>query len=570
MGNCKFTNELNRLRKSSSDSIDNVEKFDGFKEYMHVTRTAEEDLKSILRKINLSGKKSLVLLCGSAGDGKSHLLSYLKNSDEENLIANYTVYNDATESSAPSMTAIQTLRVLLKDFRDTDLALPGENIILAINLGVLSNFIESEFGDEFSKLRNYVENSNILTSQVNVNDYDESSPFQHVSFSDYHMYSLREDGIHAGYIEDIEKKVFDKTDENVFYQAYLNHCTSCPLAQKCPVKNNYEFMMDDKRQKYIAELLVKTIIQYKVILTTREILNFVYDILVAQDFSFTKYQKLMVDDTAFLKEYLKHITPSLLFDSADVTTLMNLLQKYDPLLMRTEAGDAMAISYYVSGNICKEIKTAVINLPYANVLCDSTLIAKLNSDKVLKSMVFNLIVRCEFIESEDRTDAVYEQYLKDLYWYNAGKGKKLGLLYNMVEKGVAQWCGSDEDGNLCLEERRSGFSIFESVKFKEMISHIPNPENTDDLVHICHAFENPDGGQILLDIDYSLYELIYRLNKGYIQTAEDRNNHADFISFINRILQTGSLTESLSIVSSDDKRASISKGMFGYKFKVVK
>lgn len=156
MGNCKFTNELNRLRKSSSDSIDNVEKFDGFKEYMHVTRTAEEDLKSILRKINLSGKKSLVLLCGSAGDGKSHLLSYLKNSDEENLIANYTVYNDATESSAPSMTAIQTLRVLLKDFRDTDLALPGKNIILAINLGVLSNFIESEFGDEFSKLRNYV------------------------------------------------------------------------------------------------------------------------------------------------------------------------------------------------------------------------------------------------------------------------------------------------------------------------------------------------------------------------------------------------------------------------------
>lgn len=182
-------------------------------------------------------------------------------------------------------------------------------------------------------------------------------------------------------------------------------------------------MMDDKRQKYIAELLVKAIIQDKVILTTREILNFVYDILVAQDFSFTKYQKLMVDDTAFLKEYLKHITPSLLFDSADVTTLMNLLQKCDPLLMRSEAGDAMAISYYVSGNVCKEIKTAVINLPYANVLCNPTMIVKLNSDKVLKSMVFNLIVRCEFIESEDRTDAVYEQYLKDLYWYNAGKGK---------------------------------------------------------------------------------------------------------------------------------------------------
>ena len=71
MKNCKFINELNRLRKSSSDSIDNVEKFDQFKSYMHVVRKMEEDLKGLLRKVNASGKKTLVLLCGSAGDGKS-------------------------------------------------------------------------------------------------------------------------------------------------------------------------------------------------------------------------------------------------------------------------------------------------------------------------------------------------------------------------------------------------------------------------------------------------------------------------------------------------------------------
>ena len=165
MESCKFTNELNRLRKSSSDSIDHVEKFDRFKKYMHVSRTAEEDLKDILRRINASGKKTLVLLCGSAGDGKSHLLSFLKNSDEEQLIDNYVVYNDATESSAPSMTAIQTLNNLLGSFKDYNLDMPGQNVILAINLGVLSNFVESEYGDEFSMLRNYVEGSNILTTE---------------------------------------------------------------------------------------------------------------------------------------------------------------------------------------------------------------------------------------------------------------------------------------------------------------------------------------------------------------------------------------------------------------------
>lgn len=574
MGSCKFTNELNRLRKSSSDSIDNVEKFDEFKKYMHVTRTAEEDLKSILRAVNVSNKKSLILLCGSAGDGKSHLLSYLKNSDEEQLIENYTVFNDATESSSPSMTAIQTLNMLLDDFRDSKLEMAGKNIILAINLGVLSNFIESEYGDDFSILRKYVENSNILTSQVNMNAYDSNSHFQHVSFSDYHMYSLKEEGIHAGYIEDIFEKVFALDDKNVFYQSYQNHCVTCPLAQKCPVKNNYEYMMDSKRQKYVAELLVKVTIQDKVILTTREILNFIYDILAAQNFSFTKYQKLMVDDTLYLKEYIKHITPALLFDSADVTALMNLMQKYDPLLLRTESEDALAISYYVSANVSKEVKLAISDLPFGKVLCDDSMLEKINSDRTLKSMVFNIMVRCQFIDADKQCDKVYKQYLKDLYWFNTGKGKKLGSLYNMVEKGVAQWCGSDEDGSLCLEESRAEFSIFEKVKFREVISHIPKPKETEELQRfipsIITAFEDNDGGKILLDIDFSLYELIYRLNQGYVQTAEDRNNHADFISFINRILQTGSLTESLSIVSADGKKATISRGMFGYKFKVVK
>ena len=59
MGNCKFANELNRLCKSSSDSIDNTEKFDDFKKYMHVTRTAEEDLKAILRNVNAGNKNPL-------------------------------------------------------------------------------------------------------------------------------------------------------------------------------------------------------------------------------------------------------------------------------------------------------------------------------------------------------------------------------------------------------------------------------------------------------------------------------------------------------------------------------
>lgn len=574
MGNCKFSNELNRLRKSSSDSIDNVEKFDGFKEYMHVTRTAEEDLKSIIRAVNNCGKKTLVLICGSAGDGKSHLLSYLRNSDKEKLIDNYRVYNDATESSAPSKTAIETLNELLSSFKDCNLELPGENVILAINLGVLSNFIESEYGDEFSQLRSYVENSYILTSQVNNNDFDEASYFQHVSFSDYHMFSLTEKGVHAGYIEDILDKVFGEKEENLFYQSYKKDCSNCPLVQKCPVKMNYEYLMDVKRQRYVAELLVKTIIQDKIILTTREILNFIYDILVAQNFSFTKIQRLLVDDASYLKEFMKQITPALIFDSADVTVLMNMLKKYDPLLNRSEKADEVAISYYVSSDISDDILKIFDNVSYESIICETTMLKKLNDDKTLKSNAFNLMVRIQLIDEGVVGNEVYQKYLSDLYFYNAGVSKKLGNLYSMVEKAAKQWCGCDEDDNLCLNDKHQGFLLYEKVDFKANLAHLPLPSGTDDLQRfvpfVVVAFEDSASDIISLDIDYSLYELIYKLNHGYIQTADDRNNHADFISFVNRILQTGSLTETISIVSMQGKKAIISKSMFGYKFKVVK
>ncbi len=573
MGCCKFINELNRLRKSSSDSIDNVESFDPFKVYIHVTRTAEEDLKNILRQVNASGKKNLILLCGSAGDGKSHLLSYLKNSDEEKLLEGYTIYNDATESNSPSKTAIETLDELLDSFKDVNLEQSGKNIILAINLGVLSNFIESEYGEPYWNLKSYVEKCNILTSKVNDNGFDSRSHFQYVSFSDYHMYSLTEQGAHAGYIEDILDKVFGHNKGNVFYDSYKNDCSSCPLSKKCPVKTNYEFMMQKSRQRFVANLLVKTVIQDKMVLTTREILNFIYDILVANNFSFSKFQKL-IDDASFLKEYMKQITPSLIFDSYDVTPLMNMVRKYDPLLKRSEKADEIAIAYYVSSDISKEIKEGLSDVTYKSILTDSNMLQKLNSDKILRSQLFNLVVRIDAIEKQNDSNIVYKEFVRNLYMYNAGKGKKLGQLYRMIESGVMQWCGKDQDDNLCLDDKHKGFTLYESVKFEESLDHIPHTENSGELFRfvptITVAFVDDNDAVITLDIDYSLYELIYKLNKGYIQTADDRNNHADFISFVNRILQTGSLTKSLSIVSDDGKKAVISKGKFGYKFKVVK
>lgn len=573
MANCNFLDELNRLRKSSSDSIDNIENFDDFKRYIHVTRNAEKDLKAILSAVNNSGKKTLILLCGSAGDGKSHLLSYLRN--EERLLDDYIVHNDATESSAPSKTAIETLKEVLSDFSDKKIETEGKNIILAINLGVLTNFIESSYGESFQLLRQYVEKNNILTTAINTNGYIMNSSFQHVSFSDCQMYTLSDQGAEPEYILQIFRKIFAKDEKNPFFSTFQNLCLACSMSQKCPVKHNYEFLMDEQVQRYVADLLVEVKIKEKEILTTREILNFVYDILVAHKFSRKTISNATLITSKFLKEYLEDITPVLMFDYADMSSLLNQLGKYDPLLIRTEVADELAIFYYVSSDVSKEIKRQIKDTPYEMVLNQKGIIDKLNDDKVLKAQVFNVLVRIQEIKNKTKTDDVYNQYIKDLYNYNLGRIPKLRQLYDLVEKAVIQWCGSESGNSICLDESHEGFTLYEDIKFDPYLEDMKAKTGVITLEQfmpsIVVKYENQKTKDIIaLDIDYSLYELLYKLKRGYVQTADDRNNHADFISFIEKILKTGSAEESVLIVSEDGRKANIKKTKFGYRFKAVK
>lgn len=573
MENCKLVAELNRLRKSSRDSIDGIGDFGDFKKYMHISRNVEEELIEILHKIEVSGRKSLVLLCGSAGDGKSHLLSYLKN--DLKLLDNYVVYNDATESSAPSKTAIETLSEALQGFSDKNLDQPGKNFILAINLGVLSNFVESTYGEAFKQLREYVINSNILTNQLDEKGYEKNSAFQHVSFSDYHMYNLTMHGINPEYVERILEKIFHMGLENPFYDAY-NKCKECPLSKKCPVKHNYEFFTNEKNRKYVANTLVEVIIKDKEILTTREILNYIYDIVVAQNFNHKKIAQSLTNEVSFLKEYISDITPSLMYEYTDKSVLLNQLQKYDPLLVRSEQADEDAISYYVSSDVSEEVISAIGKETYSKVLCQASAIEKINSDKVLKAQLFNILERLKRIKCDIIQDKGYISFLNALYYFNTGTTKKYGEIYEVVEDAIIQWCGNEEQDNICFDDSHEGISLYENIEFEPYLDISGNVKNDDELqrfvTFITVKYENKKTGEIIsLDIDYSLYELIYKLAAGYIQTAEDRNNHADFISFIQKMLRTGSADKEIFLVTDDNRKAIIEKTKFGvYKFKVVR
>ena len=126
---CAFIAELSKLRKKSIESVGNVTSFDEFKKYLHVLRPIETELRNLLKKITESNQKTLVLLCGSAGDGKSHLMSYLRHADSEHLLDSFELYNDATESSAPELTFDETLAERLAPFNDENYQINDHDVM---------------------------------------------------------------------------------------------------------------------------------------------------------------------------------------------------------------------------------------------------------------------------------------------------------------------------------------------------------------------------------------------------------------------------------------------------------
>lgn len=369
---CSFIAELSKLRKLSVESVENTNSFDDFKRYMHVLRPVETELRKLLVDVNDSNHKTLVLLCGSAGDGKSHLLSYLRNADQEHLLASYEVYNDATESSAPQLTSIDTLSEKLAPFNDQNYTTDdGFKMILAINLGTLNNFIESEKGKNFSALKKYVEDKEIFSSFVRDDSYQTGSVFQHISFSDYQIFTLSENGVETDYLEELIGKIFQDQEANPFFKAF-NENSNCSLCQKCPVRHNYQFLSNPIHQKALIKKIIEVVIKDKEIVSTRDILNLLYDILVHPDFDYAKMCQVATNDTQYLSEYIRYTTPMLLYEYDDISPLVNSIRRHDILKIRQADLDVDMTRFHALENIHDIFSSATDGTPYA-VLNDTTI-----------------------------------------------------------------------------------------------------------------------------------------------------------------------------------------------------
>lgn len=551
--------ELSKLKESSKEAVENLSEFTPFKKYMHIERDAQKELEELIIKANDSEKAQLILVCGSVGDGKSHIISYFKNRYPD-VIKNFTLHNDATESLEPTKTSMDTLNDVLDEFCDEKISTSKKKIILAINLGTLNNFIDSQYGERFTKLKGFVQDKKILETNIEDNTFNENNSFQFVNFSDYHLFTLKDGRVHSEYVKSLVRKVtqsseVDFSERNRFYISYKKNCGECVNKDCCPIKFNYELLGKESVQDSIIDLLVQSIIKNKTIISTRALLNFLYELIIPRSYIDVNSPTFKSKITKLNnKEYVRALLPNIIFEHKELSPIFEALSTVDPLNIRNEKVDDFIIEFNNATNIINYFNEYIAYpKSFINKLKDVDFIE--TEDRKIRFELLKLFIRSYYICGKgdlfSLRDEFYDEYIKSLYYWNKGDKAKLKNVYTTIRDGITKWNGDSEKNymNIFIGKNQIKYKVSEKIEFKADTSNLPK-NNDNELKKFIGNLKlryksEKEEKSYEIDIDYSLYRLLVQVNNGYRPNKKDKNHFIKFIEFVNKLESIGSQNEEL-------------------------
>lgn len=560
MSQCALSDELRKLKESSKEAIEGIEEFSKFKEYMHIERVVEKELKAKIESAyNRKGKK-LIMVCGSVGDGKSHIISMLR-SKLKYIDETFFIHNDATESHIPSKTFKEVLDDKLDEFSDDRIdEYSNYKLILAINLGTLNNFIEDKrYSKKYKKLKKYVYENKIIEDDIV--DYFEDENFEYINFSDFSMFELTEIGPESSFIKNLMLKIFDDNVDNPFNNKFKNICNNnCIYSEWCPSKLNFEFMKDEVVRNAIINGIIEIQIKHKVIISVRTLLNFIYDLIISSDFEKDNELNLLTEIHKLANkpdEFLSFLTPSILYSHKEKSAIFTAFYKIDPFDVRTEVTDNIFIQLNTLENY-NEIfdkyidKNRILNISKKLIELYSNSQNKTNSVVFSKFFIrLSSLIKNELCEEKK----LYNKFMIDLYNFNTNNMVKLKQIYNDTKNSILIWNGKTDDGsiNLFIGQKQRDYLLSQEINMGPkppantiVEESIINKFTTN--IRLDYQIQNTRGkSEVSLYIDFALYHLLARVREGYKPNKKDKENFITFINSIKKIQEYGNKHEKIKV-----------------------
>lgn len=574
-----LVNELQKLRESSKHAVAQGGSYslDKFRKYLHIEREVERKLLDQIKHCAQQEKAQLLMVCGNVGDGKSHLLSFL-NKKLANEMDQFTIHNDATESHNPNDSSNDTLHKVLKGFRDENITNSTSKIILAINLGTLSKFLE-EHGSEYTHLFAYVSDKKILdTDVVHEEHFDIKSVFHHVNFTDYHMYSLTAKGPTSLIISSVLDRLVANDKENTVYQAY-NELKECDWSRNCPIRFNYEFLIKEENREVLMSLIIQAIVKNKEIVSVRSLLNFFFDMIVPVGMNWENIELYQAQIKRLKEsEYLSCLIPNYLFEHSELSGLFEKISRLDPCVYRYSGLDSNLInlinSEKPSSVFSEEISKEVI----------SGLEEKIDCGNLKNEGLTKLFIRLNYFgkhkEVNKLSDPYFVKYMSTLHHFNNNQKSAIKEVYNLVQESARRWYGDPKKTKkvvVNLGRNQSKYRVFKDFKATPALES--RAEKSDELQtkfvqEFILKFKLDNSKEpIRIHIDFGLYEILNRILNGYRPNMKDNNNYIAFVSLINKLINQDNQSAGLEIDEINIGKMAdyeLIKDAFGeYKFRAL-
>ena len=535
----KITDIFKQLSHGSLGAVQNGCQLNELAEYLNVDRLIEVNLKKHMDAIKQNGG-GLVLLIGNAGDGKSHIISKLKNTNDYN---DFEFYNDATASCSPNMSSIETLKIALRNYDDQHIKTTSTKTLLAINLGKLNDFVDDENFSEIGNLAKQVLSDHY--ESINQTDY-----LRFVSFSNQQNFELTQDGseypVESSFISEILNKITKADCCNPFYAAYEETKKDSHYGAMYPEVLNFEILSLLVVKKSIVMLIIECMVRFQLIFTPRDFFDFVCSIIV---FPFSeKYNEG--------RHLFESLLPSLIF-SGNSSKIQKMVCQLDPLrvssLDHNKSLAVMFTAYKLHDDMLDKNKLSCvyeslkekINFYYKNHGKDTERISK---------FIFRVSHLLDYHSESD----VYRQFLRNLSLYNNEESRNEIILEleEKVDLSIPRHYGAYTQVNdlIPLNIQGSKYRLF--ARIDKSMSSVDAPYigqfRNEFLLYIPMQWvvkNNP----VELKMDYQLFEYICSLEKGKLPITYESELNMEFSRFIRELIKYSSGDKEVVIISSDEK-----------------
>lgn len=538
------------LSQHSVNSVQNGNKFTEWDEYMHVDRPIEKKLVEKMDEIDNAGG-GIILLVGSAGDGKSHLISRIKQKSDwdEN-----SFYNDATVSCSPQKTAIDTLKESLVEYKDSNLYSTRKKLVLAINLGKLNALIED---DEFK-----AEYGEIVHSARPIFDDDDTTPpidtkrvkvilFTNEQIFEFDAKSEETLPVSSSFLYTLIGKIVEKNDSNPFYKAYKEDLAE-DISSKDPLILNFQLLSLPEVRHSIIMTVIEAIVCYKLIITPREFLDFLYSILVCPNYDSYKEKANFYDA----------LLPTLLYTGKE-NVIQKAIGKLDPLKHSSTDHDSQLSVLFTSFSIPTNYFTSHLLQKLPKEMLDRINDFYANNGRDIERTT-KFIFRLKHLLSYHSENDVYLSFMDLLKGIFKKDGHSMKAVYDLVSKTIPRHYGSyyEKKNMIPLNIQGGKYRLFANLSLKPQTI---NPYYSS-LNHFLLRFDMSwlfSSGELSLRMDYQLYSYLYELNRGKLALSYENEKDLTFSRFVRKLIEKCDCEHEVKVIKYDTKELLLSESAFG-------